>query len=108
MGKVKLKHKLFEAADRVWKASQKYGPVDDGRPEGDEFDDALLNLRVVSKAFEQLVRAERKALVEIVNALDFADGNVSHKVREAIERGRTAIQESEIIVEAIEDTQGKG
>jgi hypothetical protein len=33
--------KLQKAARRVWKAYREYGPVDDGRPEGDEFEAAL-------------------------------------------------------------------
>ena len=41
---------LLSASDRVWTTFLEYGPVDDGRPEGDEFDAALMNLRFVSNA----------------------------------------------------------
>ena len=35
---------LTDAAEDVWKAFLKYGPVDDGRPEGDRFDASLTKL----------------------------------------------------------------
>lgn len=35
---------LLLAVRRVWNAFLAYGPVDDGRPEGDEFDASLMAL----------------------------------------------------------------
>jgi hypothetical protein len=62
--------KLIDAANRVWAASLKYGPVDNGTPEGDEFDDALLELRLEAKnAGRKQPKANNdleKALTEIV------------------------------------------
>lgn len=45
---------LYRASDRVWKASMKYGPVDDGRPEGDEFDEALVHMRATAQVVRRL------------------------------------------------------
>lgn len=42
--------RLILAAHRVWQAYLKFGPVDDGRPEGEEFTVALEEL---SKAKEE-------------------------------------------------------
>ncbi len=46
----KIVDELNAAAGRVWDAFLDYGPVDDGRPEGDEFDAALDNLMSVAIA----------------------------------------------------------
>ena len=56
---------LIKVADRVWKAYLKFGPVDDGRPEGEEFSDALDHLRGISReiAYMQNTRGHtRKAI----------------------------------------------
>lgn len=43
-----LTQELVAAALRVAKACHAYGPVDDGRPEGDEFDESLTNLSALA------------------------------------------------------------
>jgi hypothetical protein len=42
------RQKLVRAARRVWRAFLAWGPVDDGRPEGDEFDRALIELGAIA------------------------------------------------------------
>ena len=50
--------RLERAANRTWEAYRKYGPVDDGRPEGDEFEAALDALK--SALIElKVIRANR-------------------------------------------------
>src|SRR5688572_16248562 len=60
-----LKTRLIQAADRVWRAFLKYGPVDDGRPEGDEFDDALVELRATARFVKAQADAERNVLAAV-------------------------------------------
>lgn len=43
------RREMFAAARRVWAAFLAYGPVDDGRPEGDEFDTALVDLQALTE-----------------------------------------------------------
>jgi hypothetical protein len=40
---------LVKAARRTWRAFLKFGPVDDGRPEGDEFDASLTGLKEAAR-----------------------------------------------------------
>jgi hypothetical protein len=57
--------RLIDAAGRVHKAFLKYGPVDDGRPEGDEFDAALEELmcaEVEARFVYEMQQAKRKAV----------------------------------------------
>ena len=97
---MKVKSRIVEAANRVWKAFMRYGPVDDGRPEGDEFDAALMDLRLVAKGRMYQTDAERAALVVVVNALDDVGGDPVHwKVREAIEAARKILNCSDLEVE---------
>ncbi len=53
---------LIAAAERVWKAFLAYGPVDDGRPEGDEFDAALTALMEAKHEAKTARNAEKEAL----------------------------------------------
>lgn len=57
---------LHLAARRVWKAYLKYGPVDDGRPEGDEFEQALDGLMIAEK------REDRQNIQRLIDTLDQA------------------------------------
>lgn len=90
--KERLKDALCEAANRVWETWMKYGPVDDGRPEGDDFDTALMELRLAAKRFRIQATEERKALVNIVNAAS-GTGNLD----EAIRHAAAVIQASDLI-----------
>jgi hypothetical protein len=60
--------KYTAAANRVWKAFLAYGPVDDGRPEGDKFDEALTHLPSEARQAARSHRALWRALDAIVRA----------------------------------------
>lgn len=94
-----LKDRLVEAAHRVWRAFLKFGPVDDGRPEGDEFDDALLHLRATAKRTKFQTTQERRALVAIVNAADLNPQEVTGQVKEAIARAKKTLEYSDLVAE---------
>lgn len=94
----KIKDKLAVAADRVWETWRKYGPVDDGRPEGDDFDEALLELRAVSRKHKHQTSSERAALVSIVNAANEFTEPMHYKIREAIEAARKVLDSTNMHV----------
>ena len=90
--KLTITSKLVGAARRVWRAFLKFGPVDDGRPEGDEFDRSLIALSATAKLAVRLEVDYRAALVAIISAADEVGGEPIHyKVREAIENARLVI-----------------
>jgi hypothetical protein len=100
MTMARLKDRLVEAANRVWHAWGKWGPVDDGRPEGDEFNEALLELRVIARRTKAQTSQERAALVAIVNAADEVGNEPIHyKVKEAINHARYVIEHSDLEIE---------
>ncbi len=99
MKKAKLKSKMVEAANRVWKAFMAFGPVDDGRPEGDEFDAALMEMRRIAKQTTHQTSTERAVLVSIVNAADENPEPCHYKIREAIQHGRMVLSETDLVVE---------
>jgi hypothetical protein len=94
-----LKDKLVKAADRVWRAWGKWGPVDDGRPEGDEFDEALLELRIAARRTRVQTSRERAALVAVVNAAVAYPEPIHYKVKEAIAQAAQALRESDLDAE---------
>ena len=52
----RLLEEVIRAADKVWESFLAYGPVDDGRKNGEEFDAALVELKKqVNKARKRLV-----------------------------------------------------
>lgn len=55
---------LLLAAQRTWKAFLKFGPVNDGRPEGDAFTVALENLLVATKHTQKKIDKLEEALNE--------------------------------------------
>lgn len=101
--KKKVKGKLAEACDKVWRAFLAYGPVEGGgmtEEAGEAFDSALMEMRLAYKAFVFQTSAERMALVEICNAASSVGGDPIHyKVREAINKAQEVLSETDLIID---------
>lgn len=61
---------LTDACNQAWKAFLAYGPVDDGRPEGDAFDEALTSMQAHAEAGGKYIRKELKQLRRLAASLD--------------------------------------
>jgi hypothetical protein len=99
----RLDSKLRQAAQRVWEAFLNFGPVDDGRPEGDAFDTALIDLRVAAKKYTHQTTVERAALVEIVNAWSGLTTEQRQQVpaalRDVLDGAGKVLEETDLAVE---------
>ncbi len=91
--------KLIDDANKCWDAFLNYGPVDDGRPEGDAFDEALMALRTSARKATHYTRDERAALVNIINAYERVGGDPCHfEIRDAINQAKAAMNETPMVL----------